>query len=129
MRSIFAGDTPDFIISVKDKDGNVLDVEKEDTIVKNVGIVVYARFDPDKKVGRFALDNSDGNPGGYEDYDPIQTQDGSIKLILPADGTEKCVNEELIAQVTTILDVDGYDPPGQVLTGGNVICKVVPKQE
>ena len=123
VRTVFAGDTPDFLLTIKDANGNNLDASNN-TVVKNVYIVAYSRLKPEKIAGKYALYPT----GDYADYETLQTEDGNIKLILSSEATQNCVNEEIVAQITTVLANTSYPSGEQVLTGADVICKVLPLQ-
>ena len=124
MREVYAGDTPDFLLNIKDETGTIIDVTEE-TKVENVIIVAYSLFDPGKVLGRFALDQL-----YYPDHTQLFTQNGSVKLILPAEGTAKCVNEEVVVQIRTIfVDTSHPTPELKILTAADVICKIIAYKE
>ena len=123
MREVYAGDTPDFLLNIKDETGTIIDVTDE-TKVKNVIIVAYSLFDPGKVLGSFALDQL-----SYPDHTQLFTQNGSVKLILPAEGTAKCVNEEVVVQIRTIFVDSSYPDSGKILTAADVICKIIAYKE
>lgn len=123
MREVYAGDTPDFLLNIKDENGTVIDV-MDSSKVQNVVIVAYSIFDPAKILGRFALDKLE-----YPDHTQLITENGAVKLILPAEGTEQCVNEEVVVQIRTFF-VDATYPSGnKILTAADVICKIIPYKE
>jgi len=124
MREVYAGDTPDFLLNIKDETGTIIDVRDSDK-VENVIIVAYSLFDPGKVLGSFALD-----PLDYPTHTQLTTQNGSVKLILPAEGTEKCVNEEVVVQIRTIFVDSSYPTTGlKILTAADVICKIIAYKE
>ena len=124
MREVYAGDTPDFLLNIKDETGTIIDVTDSDK-VKNVIIVAYSLFDPGKVLGSFALDQL-----SYPDHTQLFTQNGSVKLILPAEGTAKCVNEEVVVQIRTIFVDSSYPTTGlKILTAADVICKIIAYKE
>ena len=125
MREVYAGDTPDFLLNIKDETGTIIDVT-DSTKVENVIIVAYSLFDPGKVLGSFALDPS----LDYSNHTQLTTQNGSVKLILPAEGTEKCVNEEVVVQIRTIfVDTSHPTPELKILTAADVICKIIAYKE
>ena len=125
MREVYAGDTPDFLLNIKDETGTIIDVTDSDK-VENVIIVAYSLFDPGKVLGSFALDPS----LDYSNHTQLTTQNGSVKLILPAEGTEKCVNEEVVVQIRTIFVDSSYPTTGlKILTAADVICKIIAYKE
>ena len=124
MREVYAGDTPDFLLNIKDETGTIIDVTDSDK-VENVIIVAYSLFDPGKVLGSFALYLLD-----YPNHTELTTQNGSVKLILPAEGTEKCVNEEVVVQIRTIfVDTSHPTPELKILTAADVICKIIAYKE
>lgn len=123
MREVYAGDTPDFLLNIKDENGTVIDAS-DGTKIQNIIIIAYSVFDPNKVLGKFALDLTD-----YLGYTQLTVEGGAVKLILPAEGTTNCVNEEVVAQIRTKF-VDGTYPSGvKVLTASDIICKIIPYRE
>lgn len=120
MREVYAGDTPDFLLNIKDENGTIIDAT-DTSKIKNVIIIAYSIFDPNKVVGRFALDLLE-----YPDHTQLLTQESSIKLILPSEGTEKCVNEEIVVQIRTEFVDTSYPSGIKILTASDVICKIIP---
>jgi hypothetical protein len=123
MREVYAGDTPDFILSIRDENGTVVDASNNEYIL-NVIIIAYSVFDPQNVLGRFALDRTD-----YPEYNELLIENGSVKLILPASGTEKCVNEEIVVQIRTVFVDNSYPNTKKVLTASDTICKIIPYKE
>jgi hypothetical protein len=123
MRTVFAGDTPDFLLNIKDENGTIIAADNT-ALISNIIIVAYSQFDPKKILGRYALDITN-----YPDHTQLLVENGAVKLILSAEGTSNCVNEEVVAQIRTEF-VDATYPSGKkVLTAADVICKIIPYKE
>lgn len=116
MTTVFAGDTPKFPISLQ-YDGADLSPTSEQLV--NVVIVVYSRMDENKMVGRYAL-----NTSGLEGHQPLYANGGKVELILSAADTAKCLNEELVMQITITISDSSYPSGKSINTKTAVFCKV-----
>lgn len=116
MKVVYAGDTPKFPLSIQ---YNGVDVIPTDPILVNVEIVVFSRMDSAKKVGRYAL-----NTAGLTGYTSLFVNGGKVELILSAADTAKCLNEELVMQITTKITDSSYPSGVAINTGTAVFCKV-----
>lgn len=120
MKVVYAGDTPKFPISIQ---YNGADISPTDPLLVNVEIVVYSRMDSSKKIGKYAL-----NTAGLEGYSSLIANGGKVDLILSAADTAKCLNEELIMQITTKITDSSYPNGIAINTGTAVFCKVKAKE-
>ena len=116
MTTVFAGDTPKFPISIQ-HDG--VDLSPTDPILTNVVIVVFSRMDETKIVGRYAL-----NTSGLTGHQSLYSNGGKVELVLSAADTAKCLNEELVMQITITLSDSSYPGGQSINTKTAVFCKV-----